>query len=352
MAILRTEAHQVVPSPQPTGKRKNAKSNQSFGARFKFFFRKNAFRIIVLAPSAILLGIFVYGFIAFTIQVSFSEWQGILPDLTPRDPLFATYGDVLAETRFQAALRNQIIFTVFFLILAVGLGLAMALLVHNALVARGFFRSVFMFPYALSFIVTGVVWRWIFTPSSGINLILEKLGVENPPGWITDPNVAGDISPFFNFFLPGDDFIQVKLGIPAALIPIVIAATWQLAGFSMAVFLAGLSTVPEELREAASLDGASAWSYTWHVVLPHLRPMMAVVLVILGHTSLKIFDLVVAMSGSGPGFATEVPGIYVFEQTFRALNYNKGAVASVIMLVLVAAVIVPYLYRSYVKEAR
>ena len=314
--------------------------------------RRHRFQLLVLAPSVLLLLIFVYGFILYTGRVSLSQWQGIAPNLELQKPVGETYKALMETPRFQADLRNVIVFTVFFLVLSIIGGLVLAVLVYDVLVARGFFRSVFLFPYALSFIVTGVVWRWIFTPSTGANLILEKLGVDHPPGWITDPRVAGDVSAALERVIPGGDFIQVKLGIPLAIIPIVIAASWQLGGFAMANFLAALGAIPPELREAASLDGASWWQYQRRIVLPLLWPMIVAVGVILTHVSLKSFDLVYAMAGSGPGFATDVPGIFVFEQTFRALRWNTGAAASMVMFLLVAAVIVPYLYRRQIKEAR
>jgi glucose/mannose transport system permease protein len=321
-------------------------------ARKAEFWRRNGFRIAVLGPSLVLVAVFVYGFIAYTLRVSVSKWQGLVPNLETNDPPLRNYTTMFETARFQADLRNIVVFTVLFLTLAVLVGLGLAMLVHNALAGRAVFRTIFLFPYALSFIVTGVVWRWIFTPSAGANLILHALGVDANPKWITDPTIAGDVSTALEPIVPGGEFIQVKLGIPLAIIPVVIAASWQLAGFAMANFLAALGTLPEELREAASLDGASSRQYHWHVVLPWLRPMVIVVLVVLGHVSLKSFDLVYAMVGQGPGFATDVPGIFVFEQTFRALRYNTGAAASVIMLLLVAAVIIPYLYRSYIRESR
>lgn len=316
------------------------------------FLRRNGFRIAVLAPSLVLVAVFVYGFIGYSVRVSTSKWQGLVPNLRMRQPPYQTYVDMFQTARFQADLRNVAVFTVLFLALAVLLGLGLALLVHNVLAGRAVFRAIFLFPYSLSFIVTGVVWRWIFTPTAGANLILQALGIHPGPKWITDPTVAGDVSHTLAAVLPGGSFLQIKLGIPLALIPVVIAAAWQLAGFAMANFLAALGTIPEELREAASLDGAGTWRYHWHIVLPSLRPMLVVVLVLLGHVSLKSFDLVYAMVGQGPGFATDMPGIFVFEQSFRALRYNTGAAASVVMFLLVAAVIVPYLYRSVVREKR
>jgi glucose/mannose transport system permease protein len=316
------------------------------------WWRRHRLQLLTLAPSALALLIFVYGFIAYTIRVSFSKYQGIAPDLSLQHPIGKTY-QVLAHTpRFQADIRNTLIFTTLFLILAIVVGLLLAILVYDTLVARGLFRSIFLFPYALSFIVTGVVWRWIFTPSTGVNLILDTLGIHHPPKWITDPAVVGDVSNALDKVIPGGDFIQVKLGIPLAIIPVVIAAAWQLGGFAMANFLAALGAIPPELREAASLDGATWWQYQRRIVLPLLWPMVVAVAILLAHTSLKIFDLVYAMVGQGPGFATDVPGIFVFDQTFRALRWNTGAAASVVMFVLVGAVILPYLYRRTVKEAR
>jgi glucose/mannose transport system permease protein len=307
--------------------------------------QRHGFQAAVLVPALGLVGIFVYGFIAYSAQVSLSDWQGLTPDLTLRQPVGSTYAELFATPRFQADLRNIFVFTALFLALAVVIGVVLALLVHNALAARGFFRSVFLFPYALSFIVTGVVWRWIFTPSAGANLILGWLGIEAQPKWITDPTVVGDVSGALSAVVPGEA-IAIELGIPMALVPVVIAAAWQLGGFAMANFLAALAAMPEELKEAATLDGANTWQYHRYVVLPTLRPMIAVVLILLTHVSLKSFDLVYAMVGQGPGFATDVPGIFVFEQTFRALKYNTGAAASIVMLILVAVVMVPYLYRS------
>jgi glucose/mannose transport system permease protein len=313
---------------------------------------RNRFSLITLTPTMLLVLVFVYGFIAYTVRVSLSKWRGLVQNLELKRPVGSTYNDLARTPRFQADLRNVFIFTGLFLTLAIIVGLLLAMLVHNLLRGRAFFRSIFLFPYSLSFIVTGVVWRWLFTPSTGANLILKGLGVEHGPKWITDPTVAGDVSGALNKVLPGGDFIQVKLGIPLAIIPVVFAASWQLAGFAMANFLAAMSAMPDEIHEAAQLDGAGWFSYHWHIVLPMLRSTVLTVAIILGYVSLKSFDLVYAMVGQGPGFATDVPGIFVFEQTFRALRYNTGAGASVVMLVLVCIVILPYLYRSYLKETR
>ncbi len=303
---------------------------------------------VLLSPSIVAILVFVYGFIGMSVWVSISNWRSAKMDLSVSDPMLAVYQRLFGMTRFQIDLRNTMIFTVFFLVLAVGLGLVLALVLDQHIPAGAFFRNVFLFPYALSFIVTGVSWRWIFNPDSGINLLLDYLGLNwlldkiglGPfhPAWLTNPNVMGDI--------PLGDFIKAQIGFPMALLPVIIAATWQLSGFAMAMYLAGLGTISNDLREAAQLDGASTWDIYRDVIIPLLRPITISTLIILGHVSLKIFDLIYAMSGSGPGFATDVPGIFVFEQTFRATRYNLGAAASIIMLLLVSVVIVPYLARS------
>ena len=301
-----------------------------------------------MAPSIVLTFVFVYGFIAFSGLISFSNWKRpTRQDLSIREPFGATYVEMFGEQRFQADMRNVVIFTLLFLLLTVVGGLVMAILVHNVTVGKGLFRSVLLLPYALSFIVTGVAFRWIFNPNDGINVWLRDLGIDNPPKWITDPTVAlAIVRP------SGSGFLQVDLGIPLALIPIIIAAAWQLSGFAMAMYLAGLAGIPAEELEAASMDGASWFKQLRHIILPQLWPVTVTCLILLLHTSLKIFDLVVAMSGSGPGFVTDVPGIYVYDMMGKANRYDKGTAAAIILLLTACIFVVPYLIRVYRKEGK
>lgn len=307
---------------------------------------------LLLSPSVIALAIFVYGFIGMTVWISMSTWDTAVMDLSLTDPFGAIYDALFNMTRFQINIRNTIVFTVFFLLLAVGLGLLFAVLLDQHIPGNALFRNVFLFPYALSFVVTGVAWRWIFNPETGINILVDHLGINwvlgklgmDPfaPKWITDPRVMGDLAAV----IPLPDAIKAQLGIPMAMIPVIIAAVWQLSGFAMAMYLSGLAAVSDEVREAAALDGASTFQLYKHIIIPLLKPITISTMIILGHVSLKIFDLVYAMSGRGPGYATEVPGIFMFEKTFKTLEYNTGAAASVVMLLLVSMVIVPYLARS------
>jgi glucose/mannose transport system permease protein len=300
-----------------------------------------------MAPSILLTFIFIYGFIGFSGLISLSQWKRpTRSDLTLRPPFGATYTEMFQEQRFQADLRNVTVFTVLFLLVTVVGGLVMALLVHHVVVAKGLFRTVFLLPYALSFIVTGVAFRWIFNPSSGINVWLGDLGIENLPKWSTDTTVA------FTIHHAGDGFWQIDLGIPRAIIPIVIAAAWQLSGFAMAMYLAGLASIPEEELEASSMDGASYFQQLRHIILPQMWPVTVTCLILLLHTSLKIFDLVVSMSGSGPGFVTDVPGIYVYDMMGRANRYDKGTAAAIVLLIMACVFVAPYLARVYRKEGK
>ena len=286
-----------------------------------------AFLIILPSLSAVL--IFVYGFIAWSIRTSLSAWDGIIPDFTFVG--LKNYVEIFTSFRFQTDLWNTLYFTVLFLGLCVLFGLLLAILLDRKAKGEGVFRNIFLFPMAISFVVTGIVWKWIFSPSVGVNAILRGIGLSALTwGWFTDP------SKYLNFHV--------------ALIPIVIAASWQLSGYTMALYLAGLRGIPVEVREAAHIDGATEFQTYRLVILPMLKPITLSALIVLGHISLKIFDLVYTMTGRGPAFATDMPGINMFETTFRANRYAEGASISMIMFFSVALVIIPYLYTSLRKE--
>jgi glucose/mannose transport system permease protein len=317
---------------------------------------------LVLLPSLIVTAIFVYGFIGVTFWISLSNWRTLKPDTTLREPFGQTYLDLFTQPRFQADLRNTLIFTVLFIGISVLVGLGLAILIdyNRKMFAIPFFRNVYLFPYALSFVVTGVAWRWIFNPETGVNLFFDIFGINQllaslgqaplKPGWTTDPTVAFSVNGILEQFIPGAENLRIQFGLPVALIPVAIAAMWQLSGFVMAMYLGGMTTVSDEIREAARIDGASEWQVYRRVIIPLLKPVTISVIIILLHVSLKIFDLVITMSGVGPGFATDMPAIFVFETTFKATRYNLGMAAAIVMLLLAASVIVPYLASSLRKS--
>ena len=234
----------------------------------------------ILLPSLVATAIFVYAFIGTSFFFSLTNWRTLVVDLSLREPLFQTYLDMLQMPRFQADLRNTVVFTLLFIGAAMGLGLGLAILLDRQFKGRNFFRGTFLFPYALSFIVTGVVWRWLFNPETGINLFFDILGINNlleqlgmtplTPGWTTDPDVVLSVNNVLAAAIPGGMDFQIAWGIPVALIPVAIAATWQLSGFVMAMYLGGLSSIPQEVRDAARIDGASELHLYRKVILPML----------------------------------------------------------------------------------
>ncbi len=288
--------------------------------------------ITFIMPSIILVAIFVYGFVTWTGYVSVSNWNTIVPDFS-----FAglkNYLFLFSDFRFQADLRNTLAFTILFIGLVILLGLGLGVLLDQKMIrGESIFRNIFFFPMALSFVVTGVIWQWLLNPSTGMNIFLKTFGIE--PKWYTDTTI-----------LAGFQWGNIEFGLPVAIIAVVIAAVWQMTGFSLAMYLAGLRGIPDEIREAARIDGCSEFQVYWKVIIPLLRPITVSVIIMMAHISLKIFDLIYAMTGPGANFVTDVPGVYMFEATFRGNYYANGATIAIIMLLMVAIFIIPYLWKN------
>lgn len=364
---------------------------------------------LMVLPSLILVGIFVYGFIFQTIATSLSDW-GV-------DPLMALSADAprnfvgmqnyeaimtdLLEFNFRTALINTFYFTVFFVLGCLTVGLLLAILLDQQIVGEALFRTVFLFPMSLSFVVTGTIWRWMLQPNGGVNILPTFFGLEPLTfRWMNSREVWftfawGDVPRNLTYtglvilgflavdallkgrrrrmsyllggaavillvFLAGIwDYIWLPLDVPAAespkgfnaaLLGIIIAAVWQMSGYTMAMFLAGIRGIPEELREAARVDGCSEVGVYRHIILPQLSPIMLSAMIVLGHISLKIFDLVFAMAGPDNA-QTVVPGLLVYTQGFRQNAFAKAASIAMIMLLFVALIIIPYLW-TQLRESR
>lgn len=285
--------------------------------------------ILLILPSALSILVFVYGFIGFTGLASFINWKKLKIDFTFVG--FDNYARLFQNERFIIDLQNTFTFTILFLIATIAIGFLMAVAIDRNIKGEAIFRNIYLFPMALSFIVTGVVWRWLLAPGNadtgalGVNLILENVGLgflKN--GWYTDPSI----------------------GIKA----VVIAAVWQYAGYVMALYLAGIRGIPVELLEAARLDGSSEIDIYRYIVLPMLRPVTLSAVIILGHISLKIFDLVVSMTGPGTGFSTDVPALFMYDTTFRGNRFSEGSAIAVVLLLMVALLVIPYLVNSSRSE--
>jgi len=267
------------------------------------------------------------------------------------------FRDLFDNFRFQIDIRNTVVFTVFFVGACLVLGFVLASLLDRHIHGEGLLRSIYLFPMAVSFIVTGVVWRWLLAPRAGVNILFDKAGADAlQSSWYTNPRVEyihADSRLGEALGLIGLDFLaNPNFGIPLAMFSVVIAATWQMSGFVMVMYLAGLRAIPEELREAARVDGAGEFQILRHISLPLLRPVTLSAMIILGHQSLKIFDLVVSMTRRGPGFATDVPALYMFETTFQGNHFSHGAAISIVMLLAVSVLVIPYLFWSLRREAR
>ncbi len=283
--------------------------------------------LALVSPSILAVIIFVYGFIAWSGRVSLSQWKGLMPDYTWAG--LQNYLGLFADPRFHIDIRNTLIFTVLFVGGSLGLGLALAILLDQGLRGEGFFRSLYLFPMAISFIVTGVVWRWLMNPAqgsrlSGLNLIFDQLGLD---------------------FLVNKWHTTPQWGIAFIAIP----AIWQMSGYTMALYLGGLRAIPESLREAARVDGATEFAMYRRIILPLLRPITLSAMIILGHISLKVFDLIVAVAGKQ--IALDVPAIYMWTTTFDGNFYGRGAAIGILLLLSVAVLVVPYLYFTLKHEA-
>jgi glucose/mannose transport system permease protein len=284
--------------------------------------------IILIAPSILAVLIFVYVFIGWSVRVSLSKWKGLTADYTWNS--IKNYTNLFSDPRFHVDVRNTLIFTGVFVIGSILLGFFLAVLLDQGLKGEGFFRSLFLFPMAISYIVTGVVWRWLMNPAtgsrtSGLNLLFSYLHLdflEN--AWHTTP----------------------IWGIAA----IALAAIWQMSGYTMALYLAGLRAIPVELREAAQIDGATEFQIYRHIMLPLLSPVTLSALIILGHMSLKVFDLIIAVAGKQ--LPLDVPAIYMWQTTFDGLFYGRGAAIGILLLISVAILIIPYIRYTLKTETQ
>jgi glucose/mannose transport system permease protein len=181
------------------------------------------------------------------------------------------------------------------------------------------FRPVFLYPMALSFIVTGTAWKWFLNPGYGLQKTVQDWGwTEFTFDWITSTDMA--------------------------IYTVVIAGVWQVSGFIMAMFLAGLRGIDNDMLRAAQIDGASIFNTYRRIVIPQLRPIFLSAFVVLAHMAIKSYDLVVALTGGGPGNATELPATFMYSYTFTRNQMATGAASAVVMLAIIAAIIIPYLY--------
>lgn len=285
--------------------------------------------ILLVSPSILAVFIFVYVFIGWSIRVSLSKWKGLTADYTWNG--INNYLELFRDPRFHVDIRNTLIFTGVFVIGSMLLGFILAVMLDQGLKGEGFFRSLFLFPMAISYIVTGSVWRWLMNPAlegsrvTGFNILFQNLGLD---------------------FLANTWYGTPTWGMAS----IALAAIWQMSGYTMALYLAGLRAIPAELKEAAQIDGATSLQIYRYIMLPLLSPVTLSALIILGHMSLKVFDLIVAIAGKQ--LPLDVPAIYMWQITFDGLFYGKGAAIGIILLISVAILIIPYIRYTLKTETQ
>lgn len=272
---------------------------------------------LVIAPAFVLGFAFIYGLMV---------WNGVLSvtasRMLPNYDEFVgldQYVRLFEMDRWWVALKNLGIFSVLYVGGSMLLGMFLAILLDQKIRSEGALRTIYLYPMALSFIVTGTAWKWILNPSLGLEKLMHDLG------WSSFQ---------FDWLVQGDTAIYC----------VVMAGIWQSAGFAMALFLAGLRGIDDSIIKAAQIDGATLPRIYWRIILPILRPVVFSTIMVLSHLSIKSFDLVMALTGGGPGFSTDVPATFMYTMSFTRGQIGLGAASATMMLATVAAIVVPYLY--------
>ena len=271
---------------------------------------------LVLAPGFVLAFVFIYGLIVWNGVLSFSASR-LLPNYEFVG--WAQYATLFQSERWGVAMKNLAIFSTLFIGIGLGLGLLLAILLDQKIRVEGALRTIYLYPMALSFIVTGTAWKWLLNPGLGLEHLVQQWGWTSFSfDWLVNPD--------------------------RAIYTVVIAGVWQSAGFVMALFLAGLRGIDDSIIKAAQIDGASLPRIYWRVIIPSLRPVFFSTILVLAHISIKSFDLVMALTAGGPGFATDVPATFMYAMSFSRGQIGLGAASASVMLCTVAAIVVPYLY--------
>jgi glucose/mannose transport system permease protein len=225
------------------------------------------------------------------------------------------------------AIENLFIFTSLFIAGCMVIGLFLAILLDQRIRVEGVIRTIYLYPMALSFIVTGTAWKWILNPTLGVEKIIQDLGFPNFSfDWLVNPDMA--------------------------IYTIVIAGVWQSSGYVMALFLAGLRSVDDEILKAAAIDGAGPVRTYTSIILPIIRPVFFSSIIILSHLAIKSFDLVMALTSGGPGYATDMPATFMYSFAFQRSELGTAAASAVMMLVTVTAIIIPYLYSELHRSVK
>ena len=286
-----------------------------------YWLQKNLPKIVISPSFAVILW-FVYGFVLWTFYISLTKSK-----MLPRYEFWGIdqHFRLWSNPRWFIAVENLLIFTVLFVGICILIGILLSILLDQKIRAEGFLRTIYLYPMALSFIVTGTAWKWMLNPTMGIEKLFTDWG-------FTD----------FTF----DWLVNRDMSIYT----IVIAAVWQSSGFVMALFLAGLRSIDDEIVKAAKIDGASLYSIYFTIILPMMRPVFMSSIVILLHISIKSYDLVIALTAGGPGISSDMPAVYMTQMAFHRSEIGLASASAVMMFLTVLAVVVPYLYSELRRQ--
>jgi len=271
---------------------------------------------IVISPTFVIMIVFIYGFVFWNVYLSFTrsrllpnyEWVGL-----------KAYSVLFSLDRWDVASLNLIKFGVLFIVFCTLLGLFLAVFLDQKIRQEGALRTIYLYPMALSFIVTGTVWKWILNPELGLEKIVVNMGFSDFTfDWLVNPDMS--------------------------IYTVVIAGVWQSTGFVMALFLAGLRGVDDQIIKAAQIDGASLPTIYRRIIIPSLRPVFFSTTIILLHIAIKSFDLVVALTSGGPGYSSDVPATFMYTYSFSRGQIAIGSASATMMLLAIVAIIIPYLY--------
>jgi glucose/mannose transport system permease protein len=273
-----------------------------------------ALPVIILGPSLVVSFIYVFVFAIWTFYISLSN-SSLLPSYGFVG--FGHYGALWENTRWKIAYSNLFLYSALYVVLAILIGLGLAIAIDQRVRGEAIWRTIFLYPLAVSFAVTGTVWAWLYSPNAGIEFFVRSLG------W-TD----------FTFRLTTDRNL--------AIYAIIATGIWQSSGFAMALFLAGLRSVDPDLVKAAQIDGAGPFRTYRKVIIPSIAPIFIAVAVVLLQFAIKTFDLVAALTQGGPGISTQFPANYVYDLMFQRGQIAEGAAGAIMMLAALAVVLVPY----------
>ena len=271
---------------------------------------------IVLSPTILAAVIFIYGFILWTAWISLTR-SGLLPRYELAG--FLQYIKLFQSDRWWVASRNLAIFGSLFMFFCITFGLILAILLDQRIRVEGALRTLYLYPMALSFIVTGTAWKWLLNPGLGLERLVREMGFTS-----------------FTF----DWLVNSKMSIYT----IVIAGVWQSTGFVMALFLAGLRGIDDSIIKAAQVDGASLPRIYWRIIIPTMRPVFFSAVIILSHIAIKSFDLVMVLTRGGPGYSSDLPATFMYTFAFTRNRLAYGAASAMLMFMTVMAIVVPYLY--------